>query len=130
MQKQQGAGFWGVLLMLAVFVGIGLLAAKIVPIYLKDYAIQQSMSVMDTLTSTKLTSDAVHNAKIIKKRLMDQFSLDGVQIDKDHVSVEPTDKKNVYRMHVDYQVVQPLFYNVGLVFTFHESKEIKLAKGE
>lgn len=131
MKHQQGFTFLGFVFTLAVVIAVGLLTLKVVPVYLENYAVRQSIAAMDKLNDEQASTSTEGDIGMIKSRLQNQFSINGLhELDDKHLVIEPTEKSNNYRISVNYQVIKPLFYNVSLLFVFHESQEITLGKGE
>lgn len=131
MRKQQGASVLGMSFIAIIVALMGLLVVQVAPVYMENYSIYTSIKLMDRLTNAHFSDDKSANALAIKDRLINQFQMNGLyNVSTEKLEVLPTEKPNTYVITMEYQVIKPLFYNISLLFKFHESQEIEIVQGE
>lgn len=123
--KQRGMTLIGMLFVAAVVVGLGLLAYRVIPVYVQNFEVKRSITALQNLDKGVLTGDDIYrDVATLRKRLNNQFNLNRLSdLKTDKVEIEPV-KRGVYKISVHYKVVQPLFGNVNLLFIFKESQEV------
>lgn len=128
MRKQQGLTLIGMLLTVAVVVIGGIVIMRVIPVYLQNYEIKSSIDALAMLDPADFSTDTATNVVLLKKRLVNQFTINGLDdIKPEELTIVPDEKGN-YTVHVKYTVVKPLVSNVSLMFEFDETREVAIAK--
>ncbi|MES1944360.1 hypothetical protein PC39_09600 [Salinisphaera sp. PC39] len=116
--RQRGLTLWGWLYVLATLGVILMVGIKAVPIYMNNYDIR---STLQWASSQPELRDAP--AFEIQERIQRRFDSGYVDnISGRDIKVERVD--NGRRLSVEYEVREPLFANLTLLFEFHETAVI------
>lgn len=122
MQQQRGLSYWGLLLIIAVFGFVLTCVSKMGPAYIDAYYVDEGLrKLAENQNIRDMTRSDI-------KRELDRFFL------INNVRGEPTKAVQVIRgadsmlVSVDYELRQPLIYNVDVVMRFN--KQLNTAKVE
>ncbi|KTC68279.1 transmembrane protein [Legionella birminghamensis] len=125
MDKQKGMTLIGLLLTVIIIVFLGILAMRVVPVYIENYEVKRSLAALNNIDSSQFSSDSMANASMLKGKLINQLDLESiVSIKPEQITVTPNDGKYLVKVH--YSVTKPLLANVSLMFDFDESEEVKV----
>lgn len=128
MRKQQGMTLIGMLLTVAVVVIGGVVLMRIIPVYIQNYEVKSSIKALQNLDSNEFSMDAATNAAVLRKRLMNQFTINGLDdIKTDDLTIVPDGRGN-FTIGLKYTVIKPLVSNISLMFQFEESQEVTIGK--
>lgn len=127
MKKQQlGISFWGLLYFLFTIIVIGFLLIKTLPVYFQYYQVSSSVEALAKKPVEDLASYPPSQAGVmLRKKLLNQLYINGVKT----VSVRDihiTYKESYYLIRITYNVKQPFFYNMTLLFKFDSSAKVPL----
>jgi hypothetical protein len=110
----------------AVFACVmGLLALKIVPVYLDYFAITRSIKQLDQLDKAKLQGPPVEGKAYLKEYLHRKLYINEVRFIKKKDMVVKR-KRKVYEVSVPYTIERNLVGNIYLLFRFNPVYEIKI----
>lgn len=123
MRNEQGITFVGMLLAAAIVMIAGILLMKIVPVYIENYAVKQSIQVLRKIPSTEFSLSTEQNEALIKEKLIRQLEINGLMVAPDHIFLQPK-SPGLYKITVKYQVFKPLIGNINLMFDFVEFEEV------
>lgn len=118
-KKQQGLTTLGILIGAMVIVAVMLLAIKVVPLYMNDYAIGKAVaSLAEEEELYRKTKAEIR--KIVRKKLSADYVTD---LDNDAFNIEK--KKGVITIDVNYEARVPVVYNIDIVakFSHHLEKQ-------
>lgn len=125
MKKQQGMTFIGMLLAMMGVVITGLLVVQIIPVYIQNYSIKQSIRSLNQTPASDLTGDPITDIGILKSTLDKRLDINGISnIKEDQVKFIPSGDKK-YTVKLKYQVVTPLVFHANLMFDFDETYEVE-----
>ncbi|KTD47255.1 transmembrane protein [Legionella rubrilucens] len=128
MRKQQGLTLIGMLFTVIVVCIAGLVIMRVVPVYIQHFEVKRSISALENIDAAEFSTDTAANAMVLRKRLANQFTINGLDdIKLDEVNIVPDGRGN-FNINVKYTVVRPLFYNISLMFNFDETKEVNIGK--
>ncbi len=114
-RRQQGMTFISLLVVLAIGVFFTLLAIKMVPTYLENFAIQEVLASVEQERSSRDLSRVR-----LKDNLLKRFQINGVyDFPRDKIKIEKV--KGGRRILVEYEVRKPVAGNVYVVMTFSNS---------
>ena len=110
----------------AVFACVmGLLALKIVPVYLDYFAITRSIQQLEQLDKAKLQGPPVEGKAYLKEYLHRKLYINEVRfIKKKDMMVKR--KRKVYEVSVPYTIERNIVGNIYLLFRFNPVYEIKI----
>ena len=118
-KKQQGLTTLGILICAMVIVAVMLLAIKVVPLYMNDYAIGKAIASLEEEEGLyNKTKAEIRN--IVRRKLTADYVTD---LDNDAFQIEK--KKGVIIIDVNYESRVPVVYNIDVVakFSHHLEKE-------
>ena len=118
-KKQQGLTTLGILIGAMVIVAVMLLAIKMVPLYMNDYAIGKAIASLEEEEGLyNKTKAEIRN--IVRRKLTADYVTD---LDNDAFQIEK--KKGVIIIDVNYESRVPVVYNIDVVakFSHHLEKE-------
>lgn len=118
-KKQQGLTTLGILIGAMVIVAVMLLAIKVVPLYMNDYAIGKAIASLEEEEGLyNKTKAEIRN--IVRRKLTADYVTD---LDNDAFQIEK--KKGVIIIDVNYESRVPVVYNIDVVakFSHHLEKE-------
>lgn len=129
MQRMKGLTFVGMLLTMAAVIVLGLLAMRVTPVYIAHYTVTHSLSTLSTLPTTNFsTDDPAENATIIKRSLMKQFEVNGIDdITEANITIQPNEQHQLI-VTIKYQVTRPFIGNISLLFDFNDSQEVTIGR--
>lgn len=128
MRKQQGITLIGLLLTAFVVIIVTMTVMRIIPIYLENYEVKNTITSLNNLNAANFSFDTNANANILRKHLKDQFGIDRFNdLRVEEMTIVPSGE-NSYIVTVKYAVVKPLMFNISLMFEFNESQEVHIAK--
>ncbi|QRN03302.1 DUF4845 domain-containing protein [Legionella sp. MW5194] len=128
MRKQQGLTLIGMLFTVIVVCIAGLVIMRVVPVYIQHFEVKRSISALENIEAAEFSTDTAANAMVLRKRLANQFTINGLDdIKLDEVNIVPDGQGN-FNINVKYTVIRPLFYNISLMFNFDETKEVNIGK--
>ena len=124
--KQQGMTFIGMLFMLASIVVLGVLAMRIVPIYIENYEVKHSIRSLAALPPEKFSISTASNVELLKNKLMNQLYISGIDtISRKDVSITPKSATQ-YEVSIDYTAKRQLVENISILIDFKEREEINI----
>lgn len=127
MRRTQGMTFIGMLLTMAVVVCLGILMMRITPAYLLHYQITQALDGLTHIPKTEFSADPSTNAELLRSKLLAQLNIDGIsEVGNDQIKIAPLNEHTM-SVAVDYQLIKPLFFNMSLLFNFHDTKEVTVS---
>ncbi|STX51889.1 transmembrane protein [Legionella busanensis] len=120
MNKEKGITLIGFLLIAVVIVFVGILVMRVVPVYIQNYEVKNSIKALGNIKG-----DETIDAGSLKQKLMNQLYINGINdIPAENINVTPTDQENRYLVTVKYDVIRPIISNINLLFNFNESQEV------
>lgn len=125
-QKQQGMTVFAFLFTVVSVVIIGVLLMRIIPVYVQDYEVKSSIKALKNLPPSSFTSNTMSNVSMLKDKLINQLSLNGIYDIKPEQIKVSGNQPGRYTVTLDYVVVKSLVYNISLMFTFNNSEEVIL----
>ncbi len=127
-KQQQGITLIGMLLTAIVVILAGILVMRVIPVYLQFHSVKSSIRALNSLDPSSFGFDTAANAAILRKRLINQFGLNGIDdIKFEKLNIVPKGPRN-YSITAQYTDVRPLFYNVSLMFKFETTQEVSIGK--
>lgn len=110
---------WAVILLVAIVFGTA--ALRMVPVYMEHNTIVSSIKSLQQDSKTALMSP-----REVREALSKRFTINQVNV----ISVNDliiTKEGGVLKISTDYEVREPLFYNVSIVMTFQDefSKDVR-----
>lgn len=128
MKDEQGVTLIGLLLIALIIILGGLVAMRVVPVYVQNYQVASSMKALNGLDKALFSSDEANNETLLQTRLMNQLSINGMdEIKLDQIKVSPVTEGH-YRISVEYTVVKPFMFNVSLLFNFVNEEEVTIGQ--
>tara|TARA_Y100000588_G_C14269940_1_gene931876 strand:- start:2827 stop:3207 length:381 start_codon:yes stop_codon:yes gene_type:complete len=124
MKKQTGMTFIGMLSTVAIIVVVGVLIMRVVPVYLQYYAVKQSVHALNKQPSDSMGGSPLTHIANMKDRLKKQFSVDGVEIPENQISIKPL-QDNEYEVKVVYTEKRALIGSMSLLFEFDITEEVQ-----
>ena len=121
-QRQRGMTVWSWLYVLGTLGLILLVGIKSLPVYMNNYDIRGALE-------WAAAQPELHSAPAVQIQRRIQKRFDTGYVDNIHgrdIKVKRT--KEGRRISVDYEVRRPLFFNIVLLFDFHESALIRKNK--
>lgn len=126
MYRNKGVTFLGMLLILATVVIAGILIIRVIPTYIEHYSVVQAVDALNRLPASDFTGDPMVDAGTLRNKLLNQFTINGVDyITPEQLTVTP-DKENHFIVTIKYQVILPLVANANLLFKFDDSREVNV----
>ena len=126
MDTQSGRTLVGTLVMVLALLLLVVMAMRIVPVYLENYNIKQSIDSLKNLDQSFFSLDPMANVDVLKSKLMGQFDINGIEdIKKEQIIIEPTTPGS-YKVSLHYTVIKSLVSNISLLFDFNESEEVSV----
>jgi len=114
--RQQGIGFFGVLMLLVLFAFIAVVALKLVPVYLESFKIDQALTaVIEDPNVAERSKQEIYETLLRRLDIDDVESIDFDNI-RDRVKID-RDKGDV-TITATYERRAPLFYNLTLLADF------------
>lgn len=124
--KQQGVTLIGFIMMSALVVMVGLIALKVVPVYISHFAVIKSIKDLDTLPKAELQQSPAAAAAYLREYLSRKLYINEVRfISKKDMKIKR--KRRAYQVSVPYVVEKNLISNVYLVFKFNPTYEVSIA---
>lgn len=124
MRKEQGITLVGMLSLIVIIICLGVLLMRVVPVYIDNYEVRQSIEALHDLQASNFSTDPMANVTVLRTKLMNQLSVNGIyDIKSEQVTITPANA-GVYLIAIHYVVIKPLVYNVSLMFDFNESEEV------
>jgi hypothetical protein len=124
MDKQRGITLIGMLLSMAVVFMAVVVLMRVVPVVVQHYSIVTSIEALKDTPSSSLTGDPVTDVSILRYGLSKRLNINSIDDLKPEQLVITPEGPNTFQMHLKYQVVRPLVYNVGLIFNFDRTIEV------
>jgi len=119
--RQKGVSLVGFIIIMAMVAVLSLLVMKLFPAYNDNFKISQAMTGLQKTPGLKnATRKQIINA--LNKRLYINYGDKVVDINKT-LKIKKHGGKRV--VHVDYEVVIPLVYNISALLTFDNSAELQ-----
>lgn len=123
--KQKGITMIGFLSAAVCVVAMGIVAMKVIPVYINHFAIVKSMKDLDTLPKDELQGSPNIGSAYLREYLSRKLYINEIRfISKKEIKVTP--KRKVYVVSVPYTVERKLLNNVYLVFKFNPSYEVTI----
>ena len=124
MNKQNGMTLIGMLMTAAAFILLGIIVMRIIPVYIQHYTVSRSIESVKKIPKSDFSAEPATNAIILKKKLMKQFYVNGVDISEKQVTIKPT-TAGTFLITVKYEVIKPIMGNMSLLFQFDQATEVK-----
>lgn len=113
--RQRGLSGLSIMGIIAMVAFLGMIAAKLFPVYLEDMGVASSVQ--------GLKSEAGKGPGELREGLMKRFGINSVDnVTADDVIIER--EQGGYRVTVDYEVWVPFIHNVDFVVSFKHSVEV------
>ncbi|HAF87578.1 MAG: hypothetical protein CMF38_01375 [Legionellaceae bacterium] len=125
--KQKGMTLIGLVMGMICIAVISLLLIKIIPVYIENYQVKQSLTTVNNLAMNANAADALEAESYLRKSLTKQFDMNGITIKDTAINITPQDLP-VYNIDIQYKRVKSLIGNVKLLFEFNEHKEVTVGK--
>jgi len=126
-KKQRGITLIGFIFMSAFIVMGGITALKVVPVYIKYFAVVRSINNLDLLPKDELKQSPEAGIRFLKEYLARKLYINEIRtISKRDMNIKRTRKG--YMVSVPYQVEKNLVGNVYLIFKFKPSYEVSIEK--
>lgn len=124
-QYQKGISLSGFITFAIVLCVFGLLAIRIVPVYLDHYSIVHALKSVRTLPKSELKKPPVVARKYILTKVIPQLQINGFNqfLEKD---VKIKRLKKGYNIRLPYTVKRKLIGNIELLFTFDPEVEVRI----
>ena len=123
--KQKGISMVGFLLAAIFVVAIGVIAMKVIPVYISHYAIKRSIKDLNTLPKEKLKGSPREAVAYLKDYLSRKLYINEIRfITTKDMKIKR--KRKVYIVSVPYTVEKTLITDVFLVFKFNPSYEVTI----
>lgn len=125
MQKQNGMTLIGMLMTVIVFVMVGIVTIRIVPVYLQHYSVIQSIKSLNSTPTSSLSGDPIADIALMRQSLTKRLDINGLEDFKDDQLEFTQSNENSYTVKLRYQIIKPLVYNISLLFDFNDTEEVK-----
>lgn len=126
MHKQQGMTVIGMMLVAAVVVMLGVIAMRIIPVYMEHYTIVHALESLSDTPSEELTDNPMSNIAVLKTRFNRQLDVSSVYDFKpDEFAITPAGP-GVYKVILKYQVLKPFVSNIQFLIKFDDEKEVSV----
>lgn len=127
MRKYQGITLIGMLLTMAIVIIAGVVAMRIVPVYIQYYEVKTSLQALDQIPSTEFSTDPAANSGILKTKLLNQLYVNSIEsITAEQIVIQPNGE-NKFKISVKYRVTKPLVANISLLFDFTAYQEVDIS---
>lgn len=126
MLKQKGMSMIGTLFAVVAFILISILLLKMVPVYIQHYTIVSSVEALNKVEAEELSINPEMNVAFLKQKLLRQFDMnqiEGTMIK--NIKMSAKDRNN-YVVTLDYEEARHLFFNISLLFKFHDEVEVHI----
>lgn len=124
--RQQGMTLIGMLFTLATVVVLGIIAMRVIPIYIENYEVKHSIRSLATLPPGNFSMNTQSNVHVLKTKLMNQLYISGVEtISRKDVTITPKSATQ-YEVSIDYTAKRPLVGNISILVDFKEREEINI----
>ena len=123
MKKQQGitlSGFIGFAIIICV---MGLMAMKIVPVYINHYRVSHALKSLQSLPKSELGQSPVMVAQYLRSKVASQLYVNNIRTVKSK-DIKISYKRNKYTLSLSYEVRKPFFANMTLLFDFKTKVEV------
>ena len=125
-RKQQGITLIGFICMAALVCGLGLIALKVIPVYINHFSIVRSMKDLQKLPKANLQQSPEAGSAYLKEYLSRKLYINEIRfISKRDMKVKR--KRKGYLVSVPYVVEKKLISNIYLVFKFDPTYEVTIA---
>ena len=122
----KGMTLIGMLITLFLVVYIGITIIRVIPVYVENYSIKDSIKGLTQLRDSSITEDDFANIEIIRSALIKRFEINGIyDIKPQQILVSPT-KDKTYTIKINYNAIRPLFGNIELLFKFNIEEQVKI----
>ena len=125
MRKQQGMTLVGMLLTMATIVILAIVVIQVVPVYLQYYSVVHSAKSLNSVPRSSLTGDSLSDVGLLRSSMMKRLEINGLDDLKENELIITPDGTNKFKVHIKYQVVKLLVYNVSLQFNFDDTEEVE-----
>lgn len=124
-RKQQGISLIGFIFMAALVSVCGLIALKVIPVYLNHFAIVRSIKDLQSLPKAELKQSPAAGQAYLKEYLSRKLYINEIRfISKKDMKIKR--KRKAYLVSVPYTVEKKLLSNVFLVFKFNPTYEVSI----
>ena len=114
--KQTGMSMLGMLSTVLLVVAVGLMAIKIIPIYIDDYAIANALESLNEEDTDNASKMEIRN--IIRRKLSADYTRDLADEE-----IEVTRTKGTLIIEIDYESRVPVIYNLDVIAHFNHRLE-------
>jgi hypothetical protein len=117
-KSQEGLSAITVMLLVPLVGLLVLVVIKLIPVYLEYQAVKK---VLYTMTSDRVES--YRSANEVRGTILKRFGINDVKNATDeNITIER--EGAAYVIYIDYEVQQPLFYNISLLISFSDKGEV------
>jgi hypothetical protein len=117
-KSQEGLSAITVMLLVPLVGLLVLVVIKLIPVYLEYQAVKK---VLHTMTSDRVES--YRSANEVRGTILKRFGINDVKNATDeNITIER--EGAAYVIYIDYEVQQPLFYNISLLISFSDKGEV------
>jgi hypothetical protein len=124
MKNQKGMTLIGMLMTVALLVMVGITIMRIVPVYMENYSIVNSIKSLNSTPIASLSGDPLADIAVLKRSLNKRLDINGIEDLKDNQILMSPDGEHKFKAHLKYQVIRSLVYNMSLLFDFDETYEV------
>lgn len=125
MEKQSGVTLIGFIFFAVCICVLGLLAMRVLPVYIKHYYVIHAAQALRDLPKEELNQEPMIVAEYLRTKLVSQLYLNEIRFLKPKNIKIQRDRK-VYTIQIQYEVKQHLIYNVTLLFDFDTTVEVPI----
>tara|TARA_B110000879_G_scaffold193831_1_gene261074 strand:- start:146 stop:541 length:396 start_codon:yes stop_codon:yes gene_type:complete len=123
--RQKGLSFIGFLLAAVFVVAVGIIAMKVIPVYISHYSITKAMKDLNALPKDELKQSSQQGKAFLREYLSRKLYINEICfISKKEMIIKR--KRKVYIVSVPYTVEKKLISNVYLIFKFKPSYEVTI----
>ena len=123
-KEQKGMTFIGMLLIVVLVSMGGILAMRIIPVYIRYYSVLQSVKNLNLTSQKSLTGDANADSEVLKSIFLKSLEVNGVYDFKESdISITPTGY-HTFQVKFKYHEISRLMFNINLMFDFDKTLEV------
>jgi hypothetical protein len=124
-RKQQGISLIGFVFAAVFVVVMGMIAFKVIPVYINYFAVTKSIKDLNALPKSELQQSPSAGRAYLREYLSRKLYINEIRfIKKKDMKIKR--KRKVYVVSVPYTVEKKLVSNVYLIFKFNPSYEVSI----
>ncbi len=124
-RKQQGITLIGFVLAAGFVVVMGMIALKVIPVYINYFSVTKSIKDLNSLPKSDLQQSPEAGRAYLREYLSRKLYINEIRfIKKKDMKIKR--KRKVYVVSVPYTVEKKLVSNVYLIFKFNPSYEVSI----